>query len=147
MTDFTKILNTTMATIEKPKPLPEGTYQMTVMGKSMLESKQKGTPGLEIICRIDAPMEDVDQDLLEKVNWQGREMRTTLWLTDNSLYRVVSFLKACGIDTEEGSIGEGIENVDGRSVAGKVVQEISGKFDEDGDAIIYTNISKYLPVE
>lgn len=146
MVDFAAALDTVLDEVSKPKPMPEGLYDITVISKLMDKTTKKGTEYLEVTCSIDAARDDVDPAALEKVGkWQGRQMRATFYLTPDAMFRVKDFLKALGVSTSGRTLGEAIEEIENCVCVGQITQEISGKFDADGDAIIYANLVKFMP--
>lgn len=110
-TDFRQILGTKGSAIEKPKPLPAGTYFGTVSLWETTESSQKKTPGVKISFQLTSADADVDQDQLNGAGGAAavskRKLSTTYWLTDDSMYRLKEFVEvACGISMDDRSLAE-----------------------------------------
>lgn len=106
-TDLSNLLSKKADEIEKPKPLPVGHYGWLVGAYKAVTSAKKGTPGLEFEVTPFEAKDDVDQELLAEVKEPfKRARRLTFWLTEDSLYRLVDFLRILGIDTEGKEIVE-----------------------------------------
>jgi len=145
--DFTNELNISCDEIQKPKPLPAGTYFMTATGKRLGTSTTKGTKYAEVTFEISSLGPDLTEEDLEGVKYLGRSMKQTFWLTEDSLYRILSFFKAASLDIAGRSIGDVLEDIIGTNVLAEVSQVFSENVDEDGEQIIYSNISKFLIAE
>jgi len=108
--DFRSILSNKVGAIEKPKPLPMGTYAAVFDSWEAQEIGQKKTPGIKVTFKLTAPGDDVDMDELEQVGGlpavMKRKVNTTYWLTDDAMYRLREFMEdVCKAeDTEERSI-------------------------------------------
>lgn len=63
---FESILDTPTNLIERPKPLPVGTYQCITVGQPRFDkSAKKGTPFVEFLLKIQQALDDVDEDDLK----------------------------------------------------------------------------------
>lgn len=105
MPDFSSILDKPANEIERPKPMPVGTYLTVVRGQPRFDkSRNKGTELVEFTHSIVDAADDVDADALKE--WlngdklKGKEIKNVYYLTDNSLWRVKDFLGHCGLDVE-----------------------------------------------
>lgn len=110
-TDFRQLLSRVASEVERPQPLPPGTYTAVVKSFEPVESGQKKTPGIKVTCQLVAPTEDVDLDQLEQVGGlaavQKRKVSTTYWLTEDSQFRLREFLEvACKLPVEGRSFAE-----------------------------------------
>jgi hypothetical protein len=127
-TNFADILDRAPSEIEKPKPLPVGTYSTVLQGQPRQDkSSKKQTPFVEFQHKFMAPGDDVDSDALKDAltmadgtvkKLQDITMRNTFYLTENSAWRLKDFLQDCGfdIDDDEQSLREMIESSAGRQV-------------------------------
>ena len=112
--NFESILDMPAADVERPKPLPAGTYDAIVQG--LYEegvSSQKKTPFVQFAFAIQAADEDVDEDDMETflTNKDGtkkvlqnivlKNNSTKFYTTPDSMYRLTDFLKHLGIDPDE----------------------------------------------
>lgn len=109
--DFKSILSHKVGSIEKPKPLPTGTYLAIIEGWEASEIGQKKTPGARVTFKLLQPEADVDMDQLEELGGLAavtkRKVNTTLWLTEDALYRAKEFIEdVCKIDVGERTLGE-----------------------------------------
>src|SRR6266487_695378 len=101
---FSSILDeTSSGTVDRPKPLPVGTYTCIVVGQPRFDKSSKlGTPFVEFTLKPIQAGEDVDEDALEEIGGIGnRTLRATFYLTEEAKYRLDKFLEDLGI-LEEG---------------------------------------------
>lgn len=98
--NFASILDEAPTEIERPKPLPVGTYICVVQGQPAYDkSNKKGTPFVEFTLRPIAAEEDVDADDLEAMGgFEGKTIKATFYLTDDAVFRLDEFHEHCGID-------------------------------------------------
>jgi hypothetical protein len=138
--NFSAILDRPANEIEKPKPLPVGTYTAVVRGMpEFFESSKKKTPGARFTLEMLAAGEDVDQDDLEAMGgFEGKTLRHDLWLNDDLLWRAKDFVEACGLDTSEGSIGQLLEACNGAQVMIEVRHEPA----LDGSDSVFARVGK-----
>lgn len=110
-TSFESILDTPADAIERPKPLPAGTYAAIVKG--MPEhgvSSQKKTPFVRFIYAITDAFDDVDADELEAMGGiADKSIRDTYYTTRDSLFHLTDALEAMGIDAEGKTIRQMID--------------------------------------
>ena len=110
-TSFESILDTPADKVERPKPLPAGTYSAIVKG--MPEhgvSAQKKTPFVRFTYVLTGAFDDVDEAELEAVltNAEGvvtpigeKSIKDTYYYTTHdSLFRLTDALEAMGIDMD-----------------------------------------------
>jgi len=145
-TNFSDILDRAPAEIDKPKPLPTGTYLTVLQGMPRQDkSAKKQTPFVEFTHKIISAGDDVDQEELETVltmpdgttkSLQDIVMRNTFYLTENSAWRLKEFLRDCGfdVDSSDQSLREMIETSTGRSVNIYIKHEPS----QDGTSVFAT---------
>lgn len=106
---FESILDTPADAVERPKPLPAGTYAVVVRG--MPEhgvSSQKKTPFVRFTYALIAAGDDVDPDelatlLTDKDGTQqpigSKTIKDTYYTTHDSLFRLTDALENMGLDT------------------------------------------------
>lgn len=143
--DFTSILAKAPSEIEKPKPLPAGTYLCTVQGMPKFDkSSKKQTPYAEFTYKILQAGEDVDKDALEEMGGIGEKtLRDTYYITENAVYRLKEMLTNCGLDEGEyGSLQEMIE----ASPNCQLNVFIKHTASDDGKSV-YANVDSTAPVE
>lgn len=136
--DFSAILSKQTDDIEKPKPLPVGTYLCIVLPDYKFEKVgKKETSAWIVEYKLLQAQDDVDQGALSEIpNWRERRLRDTHWLTEDSLHRVKSFLSdVLEIQTGGKSLGEAISESPGKQLYVKVGHRPS----QDGQEI-YTDI-------
>ena len=143
--DFSSILDAAPSEVERPKPLPQGTYTAVVQGLPRQDkSTKKQTPYVEFTLAILANGVDVDQDELKAMGgFSGKTMRATFYLTEGAAWRLDEFLEHLGIELDgKKSRAEMIEEAPGKQVGVYVKHTPS----QDGQSI-YAEISRTLPLE
>lgn len=143
MTDvnFEELLGQNTDEVEKPKPLPAGTYQMAVKEHAFDKSSKKGTPYVRFQLTPIAPGEDVDADLLAQLpNWQQKSIKADFYLTTDAIWRLKDFLESCGVNCSGRTFAELIPEATGAYVSAFVKHEING---ED----TYANIDRITAAE
>jgi len=123
--DFKGLLSKRVDDVKKPKPLPAGTYNGIVTAFTYGESTQKQTPYVKYTCKIHSAQDDVDEADLEGIDLSKKELNVTFYLTQDAEWRVVEFIKSCGVDTSGRALGECIPDVVQASVILAVTQRMS----------------------
>jgi hypothetical protein len=109
MTNFVDALNRKADEVERPKPLPVGTYLCTIPGPPEMKTIGKNsTPAAEFSVKVIQPREDVDSEALLAVGGAGgKTLRLTFYLTEDALFRLKEFLvDTCGIEPGGRTLGE-----------------------------------------
>lgn len=104
MTDpnFASILDEAPTEINRPKPIPSGTYICVVNKWETGESSKKKTPYVRFTLTPIAAEEDVSEDdLADAGDLEGKQLRTDFYLTPDSIYRLSEFHEHCGLDISE----------------------------------------------
>jgi len=140
MTAFSDILSRQASEIERPKPLPVGTYICQVKGLPRQDvSSKKGTPFWEFTLIPVGHLDDVTAEDLEAVGGlANKTLRATFYLTDEAEYRLADFLKALNIDVDR-SYEEAVNDAPGQTVLAQVIHTSSN----DGSTK-YAEVKKYL---
>ena len=145
---FSSILDRAPSEIEKPKPLPTGSYTTLLVGQPRIDkSTKKQTEYREFTHKILSAGEDVDEDDL-KAYLGGKKltdvlMKNTYYITEGAVWRLKEFLEHCGIDLDEvDSLAEGIEETPGKQVGIFINHEAS----QDGTSV-FARIGKTFVVE
>lgn len=143
MPNFAEILDKPATEIERPKPLPTGTYTWLVRGLPRYDkSSKKGTPFAEFVLECLGPYYDVDEAALEEAGgYAGKTLRTTYYLTEEAAYRAKDFAVDCGVDIEGLTLGQMLEACNGCQVVADVRHQAS----EDGERI-FAQIGKTAAV-
>lgn len=146
------ILDRQSDSVERPKPLPVGTYTWTTIGVPRRDkSARKGTPFTEFTVKPIQAHENVDPDDLKtaltrldgaKKTLGDQVKKITFYETEDALWRLVKFLDDCGAGEADMTIRQRIENSTGCQFYGDVTHSSS----EDGEST-YANITKTAPVE
>lgn len=142
--NFGSILDTPSAAVEKPKPLPVGSYITQVKGLPRFDkSSKKQTEFVEFDLQFLAAGEDVDQEALAAIGgFQGKSIKATYYLTETALWRLKEFLDACDIEEGELTLRQRIENAAGAQVGISVNHEPS----QDGESV-FARVGKPFKVE
>jgi hypothetical protein len=160
---ITDILDMPSSSIERPKPIPQGTYVAQVIGQFREDkSTKKGTRYHEYTLKLIKPATngegeplDVDMDALEQsltkasgevANLSDRTLRHTIYVTSDSLFRYKDFLDHLGIPLEED--GEDLSTMQRAGMApGRfVLIHIKHTPSQDGEST-YANIDKTAPYD
>lgn len=146
---FGSILDRAPSEIEKPKPLPQGSYVTILVGQPRFDkSTKKQTEYAEFTHKILSAGEDVDDDDLKSYLGEGKKltdvlMKNTYYLTEGATWRLKDFLGHCGIDVDAlDSLREGVEETPGKQVGIFINHEAS----QDGTSV-FARIGKTFVVE
>lgn len=149
---FESILDTPATEVERPKPLPAGTYDAIVKGLyEQGESSQKKTPFVRFTLAMQAAGEDVDEDELKEILTDkdgnptpltGKTIKATYYTTPDALFRLTDFLEHCGIDLEGKKIRQAMDETPNASVT--VV--IGHRASEDGQQI-FAEVKRTMKAE
>lgn len=143
--NFNALLDKQMGSVEKPKPFPEGPYNLLIIKREFGESQQKKTPYVRFEFRVVSPGAGVDQELLAhaKIDFSKRTMREDFYLTDDALFRLTDFLQnALGLPSDL-STRLAVEQAVNRAVIGHVKQEM----DKQDPTRIYTRIASFEKIQ
>ena len=107
--NFASILDRPASEIERPKPLPIGTYLTIIKGLPRYDkSSKKQTDFVEFTHEIIAAADDVDEALLQEAggltlkDGTPRMIKNSYYLTDDAGWRLRKFLEDCGFDFSDG---------------------------------------------
>lgn len=135
MANFADVLNKPAAEVEKPKPYPVGTYHCLVDGPAAIEKVgKKQTDAAIFKYKILAPGPDVDPSALAEIpgGMAGKQLRHTMWLTEDSLYRLTQLLEDhMGIDKAGKTVGEMLAEAPGR----QLMVTVGHRPSEDGQTL------------
>jgi hypothetical protein len=138
--DFNSILDTDFDSIEKPKPLPVGTYKFLILDVTSGVSQNKGTPYIELQCQPLSPGADVDQAMLDMAKMSKKKLRLTFWMSEDARWRFKAFIeKTLNLSVHGMTIKAIIPQLKGQSFDGYVTQGISEKSGE-----IFNNIDRVV---
>jgi len=98
--NFASILDEAPSEVERPKPLPAGTYTCIVSGAPIYDkSSKKQTPYVQFTLRPISAEADVDEEeLAEMGGFENKTIRATYYLTDDAVFRLDEFHEHCGLD-------------------------------------------------
>lgn len=148
-TSFSSLLDRAPSEIEKPKPLPQGSYVTILVGQPRIDkSAKKQTEFREFTHKVLSAGEDVDADDLEAYLGDGKKLsdvtiKNTFYITENSIWRLKEFCEHCGIDLDDcETLTEAIEQTPGKQVGVFINHEAS----QDGTSV-FARIGKTFVVE
>jgi hypothetical protein len=152
---FESILDMPAADVERPKPIPAGTYDAIIQG--LYEegvSSQKKTPFVQFAFAIQAADEDVDEEELTAYLTAKdgsvkalsgvvlKNNSTKFYTTPDSMFRLTDFLDDLGIDQTDKTIRQCLSETPNCSV--KIL--IGHVASQDGEQI-FAALKKTLPAE
>ena len=101
--DWERLLGKDLEQIERPKPLPVGTYTMQVESHRFDESSKKKTPFVEFTFICIGADSDVDSEQLAEIkDLSKRKFREAFYLTEAAEYRLKEFLEMAGVSVGGG---------------------------------------------
>lgn len=146
---FSSILDRAPSEIEKPKPLPQGSYITVLVGQPRIDkSTKKQTEYREFTHKIISAGEDVDPDDLATYLGDNKKLtdvtiKNTYYITEGAAWRLKEFLEHCGIDLDKvESLNEGLDETPGKQVGIFINHEAS----QDGTSV-FARIGKTFVVE
>lgn len=114
--DFKTLLAKPTDSIEKPKPLPAGTYNGVISKYEFGESKEKKTPFVRYFLTCHSACDDVDADSVAGIDLSKKALRRDYYLTEDAMYRVKDLLESVGVSCTGRSLGEVIPEAINASV-------------------------------
>lgn len=142
--NFGSILDKPSSDIERPRPVPQGTYLCTIKGLPRYDkSSKKQTEFAEFTLVPLQAMDDVDADELTTMGGlTDKEFKHTFYLTEKSAYRLKEFLvDDLGID-EQDSLRPMMDETPGKQVLVYIKHTPS----EDGKSV-YANVGSTAKVD
>ena len=141
--NFEELLSKQAGEAEKPLPFPVGHYVADIVGYDTVEVGDKRTPAVEITYRLTTALADVDPDEFEQAGGNARlakvKVRQLLWLTEDALYRLDTYLgEVCGLELEGKQYSELLPELTGVT---DLVLEISHRPSKSGEEI-YLDVKK-----
>lgn len=143
--NFASILDEAPTEVNRPKPLPVGTYTCVVQGAPVYDkSAKKQTPYVQFTLRPISVGEDVDVEALQEMGGiEGKTFRITFYLTEDSVYRLDEFHQHCGLSLDDKSSRRNRnEDIMNAQVRVYLKHEAS----PDGSSV-YATVAKTLPVD
>lgn len=149
---FEDILDKPATQIDRPKALPIGSYIWTIQGLPRVDkSAKKGTPFYEFTLKCAGALDDVDEEALaewaKKSDGTSRVLtefttKLTFYITEESLYRLQEFLQHCGLEGDDKTTRQLIDETPNCQFVGYITHQTS----QDGTNT-FANISRTAPVE
>ena len=142
---FQSVLDMPASDIERPPPLPVGSYVCVVQGQPRIDkSAKKQTEFSEFTLKLLEALDDVEaEDLAAQGGIADKTIKLTFYHTENSIYRLKEFLEHCGLEIEDGiSLRKLIGETPGCQVVAHVIHEAS----QDGESV-YARVKSTTSVE
>jgi len=144
--DFASILDMPATDVERPKPLPEGTYFGIIQGMYETgESSKKKTPFVRFTYAVQSVGEDVSEDDIKAFGDEGvigKTVKDTYYTTPDALFRLIDMLENADIDLEGKSIRAGLDETPNCSIGFYIGHRAS----EDGESV-FAEIKKTFKPE
>lgn len=143
-TTFQSILDKPSNEIERPKPLPAGSYVCVIQGMPKFDkSSKKGTPYVEFTLKPIQAGDDVDAEALQEMGGLGEKtLRGTFYITEDAAWRLTDFLDHAGAGDESMTPRQRIDETPGK----QVIANIRHKASADGSSV-YAELGNTAPVE
>lgn len=144
--NFASLLDAAPTEINRPKPLPIGTYLCVVSGQPEYgTSSKKGTPFVQFTLRPIAAEADVDEeDLAALGGIEGKTLRNTFYITEDAVYRLDEFHEHCGLDLDDETSRR---NRNDEVVNAQVRAVVKHRDANDGSGNVYTEIARTLKAD
>lgn len=141
---FTSILDRPSGEIERPKPMPVGTYVCVVQGQPKFDkSTKKQTDYVEFTLKFLEASDDVDEEALAAIGGiADKTIRNTYYLTEASAFRLVDFLDHVSAGSEDMSLAQRIPEAVGK----QVLVTISHRASDDGQSV-FAQVKSTAPVQ
>lgn len=134
--NFASILDKPATEIERPKPLPVGTYLAVIKGLPRYDkSSKKQTDFVEFTASIMSAMDDVDKaELGEAGGTNGKEIKLTYYITEDAAWRLKKFLDDLGYGDamDEGAT---LRQCAEQAAGSQVYVQMKHRASQDGKAI------------
>lgn len=151
-TSFESILDIPADEVERPQPMPVGTYDVVVRGLyEQGESSQKKTPFVRFTYTFVAAGEDVDEEELAAIltDKEGnvhpikeKTIKDTYYTTPDAMFRLTDALENMGIDAEGKTIRQCLADTPNASLRIMVGHRSS----EDGQQI-FAEVKRTMAAE
>lgn len=151
-TSFGSILDKPPSEVDRPKPLPAGSYRCIITERPRFDkSSKKQTEFVEFSLHPTSAEDDVDEDDLNAVLTKGdgsvaalkdKSIRATFYLTEDAMWRLKKFLVDDLLIEEGASFREMIDEALNR----EVIAHIKHVPSDDGTAV-FAQLSSTAPAE
>ena len=134
--DFKKLLAKNLDEVERPRPLPPGTYYGRVSKFTVDVSKEKKTPFVRFLVAVTSAGDGVDAESLNGVDLSKKQLRKDYYLTQDADYRLKDFIKSCGIQVA----GRSFESTLPDTMNAPVIMEVTQRAATDGSGEFYNDV-------
>ncbi len=149
--NFGTLLDKPSSEVERPKPLPQGSYLCVVKGVPRFDkSSKKQTEFVEFTLAVQSAGEDVDEDDMKawmskadgtRRRLQDATIRATYYITEDSMFRLKDFLDHCGVE-DDGTMRQRIDEAPNS----QVIAFIKHRASDDGESV-FAELAKTAPAE
>ena len=143
--NFASILAESPDHVERPKPLPVGTYLCTVGTPEIGESSKKKTPFLRFPLKPLAPMQDVDEEALAEVGGlENKNLSITFYVTADAAFMLDDFHANCGVD-----LSDGLTRADRNEevINAQVLAVVTHRTDDNDPSRVYVEVRRTAKAE
>lgn len=126
MPNFTDVLDQPLGEVERPKPVPAGSYLAVIQGQpnyGEVNGKDGPTKIVDLTAKLLQPQEDVNmQELADMGGLGDKSVRIRFFLTQNAAFRLDDFLwEHLGIEKGNGkTLRMALSETTGRQVGLKI---------------------------
>lgn len=146
MANFASILDKPATEIERPKPLPAGTYLAVIKGLPRYDkSSKKQTEFVEFTATIMTAEDDVDKEALQEMGgFKGKEIKLTYYITEDAAWRLKKFLVDLGFDMDDESVT--LRQASESATGSQVYVQMKHRASQDGKSI-YAEVADTAKVD
>jgi hypothetical protein len=142
---FASIMDEAPTEVNRPKPMPPGSYVCVVKDYERDKSKRNQTPFTRFQLTPIAALDDVDpQSLQEAGGLDGKALRIDFWETPDAIFRLDEFHAHCGLDLSE-PLARKFRNDEIKNA--QVIAYVEHRIDPNDSTRIYTDVKSTAPVE
>lgn len=134
--DFKKLLSKNLDEVERPKPLPPGTYYGRVTKYALDVSKEKKTPYVRFSLAVTSAGDGVEADALNGVDLSKKQLRKDFYLTHDADWRLKEFIKSCGVQVA----GRSFESTIPDTMNSPVIIEVTQRPATDGSGEFFNDV-------
>lgn len=139
--NFASILSESPTEVDRPKPLPPGTYLCVVGVSEVGQSSKKKTDFLKFPLKPLAAMADVDEAALEEVGGlEGRNLSITFYVTPDAIFMLDDFHVNCGCDIASDGLDRAQRNDE--VVNSQVLAVVTHRIDDQDPERVYAEVRR-----
>jgi hypothetical protein len=133
MPDFSQLLRKPAGEAKRPKPLPIGDYQGVIRSWEVGDNNRNHTPYVRFQVVMTEWPETVSMEDRGDIDLSKRTMRRDFYLTEESTWRLDTFIRSCDVDPLNRTYEEVLPELVGRAVIAQVQHYINQQSGEIGN--------------